>query len=71
MLDYPKIDEIAFSIDVRWYGLMYLAGFACAWYLATLRAKKPNALLTPEQVGDFIFYGAVGVIAGGRLGYVL
>ncbi|MEM8984615.1 MAG: prolipoprotein diacylglyceryl transferase [Pseudomonadota bacterium] len=71
MLTYPEIDEIAFSIDVRWYGLMYLAGFACAWYLATLRARRPNALLTVEQVGDFIFYGAIGVIAGGRLGYVL
>ncbi|MEL7537270.1 MAG: prolipoprotein diacylglyceryl transferase [Pseudomonadota bacterium] len=71
MLTYPEIDEIAFSIDVRWYGLMYLAGFACAWYLANLRARKPDALMSEEQVGDLIFYGAIGVIAGGRLGYVL
>ena len=70
MLEYPKIDEIAFSIDVRWYGLMYLAAFAVAWALANHRARRPGAILTPEQVGDLIFYGAIGVIAGGRLGYV-
>ena len=70
MLEYPKIDEIAFSIDVRWYGLMYLAGFATAWFLANHRARQPGAILNPEQVGDLIFYGAIGVIAGGRLGYV-
>ena len=71
MLEYPEIDEIAFSIDVRWYGLMYLAGFATAWFLGNYRARRPGALLTADQVGDLIFYGAIGVIAGGRLGYVL
>ncbi len=70
MLTYPEIDPIAISINVRWYGLMYLAAFASAYYLALRRARKPDAPLTPEQVGDLIFYGALGVVLGGRLGYV-
>lgn len=74
MLTYPHIDPVAFSVgpvSVHWYGIMYLIGFAGAWWLAQLRAKRRFAPLTPEQVGDLIFYGALGVVLGGRLGYVL
>ena len=71
MLSYPEIDPVAITIEVRWYGLMYLAAFASAWWLAHRRAAKPGSPLTPAEVGDLIFYGALGVIAGGRLGYVL
>ncbi len=74
MLSYPDIDPIAFSLgplSVHWYGLMYLIGFAGAYVLASWRASLPNSGWTKEQVSDLIFYGALGVILGGRFGYVI
>ncbi|MDT8403359.1 prolipoprotein diacylglyceryl transferase [Sulfuriflexus sp.] len=68
------IDPVAFSIGsfkVHWYGITYLAGFALAWWLGTVRARQPGSGWNAEQVSDIIFYAAVGVIAGGRLGYML
>jgi phosphatidylglycerol---prolipoprotein diacylglyceryl transferase len=73
-MTYPQIDPVAFSLGplaVHWYGLTYLIGFAGAWALATWRARKPGAALNPDQVSDLLFYCAVGVIAGGRIGYGL
>lgn len=73
MLYYPAhINPIAFSIGpikVHWYGLMYLVGFVGAWLLATYRAKTIG--LTKEQVTDLIFYAALGVVLGGRIGYMV
>lgn len=74
MLHYPRIDPIAFSIGpakVHWYGIMYLLAFISAWILLSIRAKRADWALTQEQVGDLIFYSALGVILGGRLGYML
>ena len=74
MLTYPAIDPVAIElgpINVHWYGLMYLAGFAAAWGIAMYRAGKPGAVLARSQVEDFIVWCAMGVILGGRLGYVL
>lgn len=73
MIDYPAIDPVAIQlgpISVHWYGIMYLIGFSGAYLLGMYRAKRSGGLWTPEQVSDMIFYGAVGVILGGRLGYV-
>ncbi len=73
MLKYPVMNPIAFSIGpvaVHWYGLMYLLGFAIAWSLAVCRGKKTGQW-TSNQVSDLIFYSALGVIVGGRLGYML
>lgn len=73
MLSYPNIDPVAIElgpITVHWYGLMYLAGFAVAWGLAMHRAGKDWAVLSRDQVEDFIVWCAMGVIVGGRLGYV-
>ena len=73
MLPFPHIDPILLAIGplkVRWYGLMYIFGFIAAWWLATLRAKKLNSGWNAEQVSDLIFYSALGVIIGGRLGYM-
>lgn len=73
MLAFPSINPVAFSIgplQVHWYGLMYLLGFVMAWLLAQWRARHdPN--WDSEQISDLIFYAAVGVILGGRLGYML
>ena len=74
MLTYPEIDPIIFSIGpvaVRWYGLMYVVGFVIAWRLAARRARAPWSVVKPKQVDDLIFYGMLGVIIGGRLGYAL
>ncbi len=74
MLVHPNIDPIAFSIGplaVRWYGLMYLVGFAAAWGLGLRRIAKGVAPITRAQFDDLIFYAVLGVILGGRLGYVL
>lgn len=74
MLTYPQIDPVALSlgpVSVHWYGIMYLLGFSGAWYLARLRAAKKDSPLQPDQVSDLIFYGAMGVVLGGRAGYVL
>lgn len=74
MIVYPHFDPVAFSlgpISFRWYGLMYLAGFGFAWWLASIRARRADINWTSEQVSDIIFYGALGVILGGRLGSVL
>lgn len=74
MLQAPDIDPIALKLGplaVHWYGLAYLAGFVVAWLLATRRARRPGSAVTPEQVEDIIFTGALGVILGGRFGYVL
>lgn len=75
MLTYPQIDPVAFNLGplaVHWYGLMYLIGFICAWTLIHYRVKaQPERGFTTEQVSDVLFYTALGVIIGGRLGYML
>jgi len=74
VITYPSIDPIALSLGplkIHWYGLMYLLGFAAFWWLGTLRARRDDYTIKPEQVGDMLFYAALGVILGGRLGYLL
>jgi len=74
MLTYPAIDPIAFAlgpVKVHWYGLMYLIGFAAAWLLGRWRASRLGSGWTAEMVDDVVFYCVIGVIAGGRLGYML
>lgn len=73
MLAYPHIDPVAFSIGplhVHWYGLMYVVGIGLAWWLARRRAESRLGL-TVAEVEDLVFYCALGVILGGRLGYTL
>ncbi|MEH6358258.1 MAG: prolipoprotein diacylglyceryl transferase [Pseudomonadales bacterium] len=74
MLTYPDIDPVALSLgplQVHWYGLMYLLGFGAAWWLGQRRAAQAHSPLEPEHISDLIFYGALGVVVGGRAGYVL
>lgn len=73
MLTYPAIDPVAIAIgpvSVHWYGLMYVVALMVAWGLGVYRAGRPGAPLSKAQIEDLIFYGAVGVILGGRFGYV-
>ncbi len=72
-MNYPAIDPVLLQLGplkVHWYGLMYLVAFAAAWWLGHYRARRIG-LMTAEQVDDLIFYGAVGVVVGGRLGSIL
>ena len=74
MIPYPGFNPIAFSIGpvkVHWYGIMYLLGFGAGWALARKRAAKPGSTWKPQDVDDLIFFAMLGVIAGGRIGYVL
>ena len=74
MLVYPGFNPIAFEIGrvrVHWYGIMYLLGFAAAWWLARRRAARPDSTWKPNDVDDLIFFTMLGVILGGRIGYVL
>ncbi len=74
MLQYPQINPIALELGplkIHWYGLMYVIGFLGAWGLAEWRARKPASGWTSAQVSDLIFYCAVGVVIGGRIGYML
>jgi len=74
VLVHPSIDPIAFAIGplaVRWYGLMYLAGFAAGWWLGLRRIGRGDAPVTRRQFDDLLFLAVLGVILGGRLGYVL
>lgn len=71
-MTYPEISPIIFQIGpvaVRWYGVMYLIGFAFCYWLLRRRARALESW-SVKDVEDLIFFGAVGVIVGGRLGYV-
>lgn len=72
MLTYPNINPVALNLgffQIHWYGLMYLLAFAFAWGLATHRAKQRNGW-NADMISDLIFFGALGVVLGGRVGYV-
>ncbi len=74
MLTYPDIDPVLVAIGplkIHWYGIMYLVAFASAWYLGRKRSHRPGAVITPEQMDDLIFYGAMGVVIGGRVGSII
>jgi phosphatidylglycerol---prolipoprotein diacylglyceryl transferase len=70
-----QIDPIALSLGplkIHWYGLMYLVGFAVAWWLGRRRIRAGRLPGVDEQgFGDLMFYGMLGVVLGGRLGYIL
>lgn len=69
---FPGFDPVIFEIGplaLRWYGVMYLVGFVAAFLLARKRLARTG--WTQEQLSDLLFWCFVGVIAGGRAGYVL
>src|SRR3954465_13605473 len=76
MLVHPQFDPVAVKLfgplAIRWYGLMYLVGFGLLWVGGRYAIKtRPHAGITAQHFDDLLFYGILGVILGGRLGYVL
>ncbi|MBA4696628.1 MAG: prolipoprotein diacylglyceryl transferase [Legionella sp.] len=74
MLTFPSIDPVMVSLGplkIHWYGMMYLLSFTLAWILGRWRNNRFHLNWTNEQISDLIFYAALGVIIGGRLGYML
>jgi len=77
MLVHPQFNPVALSlgpVQIHWYGLTYLVAFAAFLFLANRRVRRPqfaDAGWTAKDVEDLLFYGVVGVIVGGRLGYAL
>ena len=75
MLIHPQFDPIALSlgpIAIRWYGLMYVAAFVLFLVLGRMHMKRrPDMGFTKENLDDLLFYGMLGVVLGGRLGFVL
>lgn len=74
MLQHPDFNPVALQLGpvaVHWYGLMYLLGFAMVWLLGRYRIKHGHTDLTLRDLEDMIFYCVLGVVLGGRLGYIL
>ena len=67
----PFVIQITETLGLRWYGLSYIGGFFTAWAAIRLMGRRNITLLRPNMVGDFIFACVLGVLIGGRLGYVV
>lgn len=73
-LDFPNISPVIFSIGpiaLRWYSVAYLVGILFVWFMVKRNVKKYDMGLTDQNIGDLAFYATIGIIVGGRLGYVL
>ena len=79
IMPYPEIDPIAFSIGpvaVHWYGIAYVVGIMLGWFYARKLVETPrlwagDAPMSRIQLDDFLVWAAVGIILGGRVGYIL
>lgn len=73
-MQFPDIDPVFFHLGplaFRWYGLMYIIGFLSAYFIIRAGAKHGGVPLTKDDVSDLVFMVALGIILGGRTGYVL
>jgi len=73
-LPFPDIDPVLISFgpfSIRWYSLAYIAGLVLGWRLIRHLAVKPAYSIRPNKIDDFIVWATLGVILGGRIGYVL
>ncbi|MCF8467496.1 MAG: prolipoprotein diacylglyceryl transferase [Sneathiella sp.] len=71
---FPAMDPVIFQIGpfaIRWYALAYVAGLIIGWRLMMRLARSPGSKVTDKQVDDFLVWATLGVILGGRLGYIL
>ena len=80
LVDFPAIDPVIFEIGpifgigplaIRWYALAYVAGIVLGWRLAVRLTRKAGSAVTTLEIDDLIVWITVGIILGGRLGYIL
>ncbi|HSU05275.1 MAG TPA: prolipoprotein diacylglyceryl transferase [Acetobacteraceae bacterium] len=74
VLFFPQFDPVALQVGpfaIRWYALAYIAGLVLGWRLDRRLVRKSPFVATAEQVDDFLTWATLGVVLGGRLGYVL
>ncbi len=74
MWHYPEFDPIALSLGplkIHWYALSYLIGIGLVWWTLGRKARRLKADWTDETISDLVFYAVLGVILGGRIGYML
>lgn len=74
MIPYPHFDPVLVKlgpVSIRWYGLMYVLAFVAVYALAAYQIKRKRIDWTLEQILDFLTFGMIGVLVGGRLGYLL
>ena len=74
VIPYPQIDPVLIQMGplaIRWYALAYIAGLVIGWQLIRRLCEQPPKVLSPAKIDDFLLWAALGVILGGRLGYVL
>jgi phosphatidylglycerol:prolipoprotein diacylglycerol transferase len=73
-MQFPHIDPVFLSIgplQFRWYGLMYVLTFVAAYFIISSEVTRKKLSLTKDDVADLVFYGAMGVVLGGRIGYII
>ena len=71
---FPAIDPVAVELGplaIRWYALAYVVGILLAWRYMIVLARRPPRLVTARDIDDFVVWATLGVVLGGRLGYVL
>lgn len=71
---FPAIDPVAIAIGpfaVRWYALAYITGILVGWRYCLWLARRRPVFFAPQAIDDFVLYATIGIVAGGRLGYVL
>ncbi|HEX9703574.1 MAG TPA: prolipoprotein diacylglyceryl transferase [Rhodospirillales bacterium] len=74
VIPFPAIDPVIFAVGpfaVRWYALAYIVGLLLGWRLMRRLAARPPQAATAEQVDDFLVWATLGVVLGGRIGYVV
>ena len=74
MWEYPQIDPIALAlgpIKIHWYAISYLVGIGLAWWLMRIRRTNLGLKWTDDHISDLVFYAVLGVVLGGRIGYVV
>ena len=73
-LPFPAIDPVLIQIGpfaIRWYALAYIAGLVLGWQYVKRLVQRPGWRLTPTDIDDLLIYVTLGVVIGGRLGYIL
>ncbi|MDP3162532.1 MAG: prolipoprotein diacylglyceryl transferase [Reyranella sp.] len=74
LIPYPEIDPVLIQLGpfaIRWYALAYIAGLVIGWRVMRRVCTEPPKILSPLKIDDFLLWAALGVILGGRIGYVL